>query len=161
MERFLSKCAEYIYRKHRNELQELCIVFPNQRSGVFFTSYLQKQVSGAVISPEIITVNELFSKFSPFQSGDKLLLISILYEVFKKHTGTAESFDEFYFWGETLLSDFNDIDRYLVNAKDLFRNIADIKEIDTLFDYLTPEQKTAITPSTASWKQEVTIVSFS
>ena len=144
MERFLSKCAEYIYRKHRSELQEVCIVFPNQRSGVFFTSYLQKQISGAVISPEIITVNDFFSKFSPFQSGDKLLLISILYEVFKKHTGTAESFDEFYFWGEILLSDFNDIDRYLVNAKDLFRNIADIKEIDTLFDYLTPEQKTAL-----------------
>ena len=144
MERFLSKCAEYIYKKHRNELQEICIVFPNQRSGVFFMSYLQKQISDAVISPEIITVNELFSKFSPFRSGDKLLLISILYEVFKKHTNTAESFDEFYFWGEILLADFNDIDRYLVNAKDLFRNIADIKEIDYLSDYLTPEQKTAL-----------------
>ena len=144
MERFLSKCAEYIYRKHQNELHELCIVFPNQRSGVFFTSYLQKRVSGAVISPKIITVNELFSKFSPFQSGDKLLLISILYEVFKKHTKTIESFDEFYFWGETLLADFNDIDNYLVNAEDLFRNIADIKNIDFISDYLTPEQKVAL-----------------
>ena len=144
MERFLSKCAEYIYQKHRNELHELCIVFPNQRSGVFFTSYLQQQVSGAVISPKIITVNELFSNFSPFQSGDKLLFISILYEVFKKHTKTTESFDEFYFWGEILLSDFNDIDNYLINAKDLFRNIADIKKIDSVFDYLTPEQKSAL-----------------
>ncbi len=144
MERFLSKCAEYIYQKHRNNLQELCIVFPNRRSGVFFTSYLQKQISEAVIGPEIITVNELFSAFSPFHSGDKLQLISILYEVFKKHTKTTETFDEFYFWGEILLADFNDIDRYLVNANDLFSNILDIKEIDSLFDYLTPEQKEAL-----------------
>ncbi|QGY42499.1 hypothetical protein GM418_02170 [Maribellus comscasis] len=144
MERFLSKCAEYIYQKHQKNLQNLCIVFPNRRSGVFFTSYLQKQISGAVIGPKTITVNELFSDFSPFHSGDKLQLISILYEVFKKHTKTIETFDEFYFWGEILLADFNDVDRYLVNAQDMFRNIADIKEIDSLFDYLTPEQKMAL-----------------
>ncbi|MDR2910993.1 MAG: PD-(D/E)XK nuclease family protein [Bacteroidales bacterium] len=144
MERFLSNCAEYIYQKHHDELQELCIVFPNQRSGVFFTSYLQKQISGAVISPHIITVNELFSSFSQFQSCEKLLLISILYEIFKKHTKTTESFDEFYFWGEILLSDFNDIDHYLVNAENLFRNIADINDIDFIADYLTQEQRTAL-----------------
>ena len=144
MERFLSKCAEYIYQKHQNDLQDICIVFPNRRSGVFFTSYLQKQVSGATIGPEIITINELLSKFSPFHSGDKLQLISILYEVFKTHTKTTEKFDEFYFWGEILLADFNDIDRYLVNAEDMFRNIADIKEIESLFDYLTPGQKEAL-----------------
>jgi CRISPR/Cas system-associated exonuclease Cas4 (RecB family) len=144
MERFLSKCAEYIYQKHQNNIRDICIVFPNRRSGVFFTSYLQKQVSGAVIGPGIITVNELVSGFSPFFQGDKLQLVSILYEVFKTHTNSTETFDEFYFWGEILLADFNDIDRYLVNAADLFRNVADIKEIETLFDYLTPEQKEAI-----------------
>ncbi len=144
MERFLSKCAEFIYQKHQNQLKDLCIVFPNRRSGVFFISYLQKQISGAVIGPQVITVNELISDFSPFQTADKLELISILYDVFRKHTNTTETFDEFYFWGEILLADFNDIDRYLVNAEDMFRNIADIKEIDSLFDYLTPEQKMAL-----------------
>ncbi len=144
MERFLSKCAEYIYQKHQGGLQDICIVFPNRRSGVFFTSYLQKQISGAVIGPEVITVNELFLKYSPFHPGDKLQLIAILYDVFKKHTKSTETFDAFYFWGEVLLSDFNDVDRYLVNAEDMFRNIADIKEIDSLFDYLTPDQKLAL-----------------
>ena len=60
---------------------------------------------------------------------------------FKKHTGTKETFDEFYFWGEILLADFSDIDRYLVNAKDIFTNISDIKQIESIFDYLTTEQK--------------------
>ena len=144
MERFLSQCAEYIYNNHEGELRDVCLVFPNRRSGVFFRSYLQKYISGAVIGPKITTVNELISGFSKFHQGEKLQLISMLYEIFRKHTKSKETFDEFYFWGEILLADFNDIDRYLVNAEDLFRNIADIKEIDSLFDYLTPDQKKAL-----------------
>ncbi|MCD6355128.1 MAG: PD-(D/E)XK nuclease family protein, partial [Prolixibacteraceae bacterium] len=67
-----------------------------------------------------------------------------LYNLFQKHTHTKETFDEFYFWGEILLSDFSDIDRYLVDAGDLFKNISDIKEIESQFDYLTDEQKKAL-----------------
>ncbi len=141
MERFLSQCAEYIYNNHKEELRQTCLVFPNRRSGVFFRAYLQKFIDNAVIGPRITTVGELISGFSELFQGEKLQLISILYDVFKKHTQTKETFDEFYFWGEILLADFNDIDRYLIHAEDLFRNIADIKEIDSLFDYLTPEQK--------------------
>ncbi|MGC9354364.1 MAG: PD-(D/E)XK nuclease family protein, partial [Mariniphaga sp.] len=144
MERFLTRCAEYIYERHCNDLHEICLVFPNRRAGVFFNSYLQKQINRPVIGPQIITVNELISGYSNFYQGEKLQLISLLYDVFQKHTHTTESFDDFYFWGEVLLADFSDIDRYLVNAKDLFTNLADLKEIEGLFDYLTPEQKAAI-----------------
>jgi RecB family exonuclease len=144
MERFLTRCAEYIYERHSNNLHRICLVFPNRRAGVFFNSYLQKQINRPVIGPQIITVNELISGYSNFHQGEKLQLISLLYDVFQKHTHTTESFDDFYFWGEVLLADFSDIDRYLVNAKDLFTNLADLKEIEGLFDYLTPEQKAAI-----------------
>ncbi|NQU52268.1 MAG: PD-(D/E)XK nuclease family protein [Bacteroidetes bacterium] len=144
MERFLSQCAKYIFEKHSDELHNICVVFPNRRSGVFFTSYLQNEISGSVLAPETTTIGELISGYSDLYQGEKLQLVSILYEVFKKHTHTKETFDEFYFWGEILLADFNDIDRYLVNAKDIFTNISDIKEIDLVFDYLTPEQKEAL-----------------
>ena len=144
MERFLSQCAKYIYQKHKDELKDLCLVFPNRRAGVFFTHYLQNEINTPVIGPQTTTVNELISGYSELQKGEKLQLISILYNVFCKHTKTTETFDEFYFWGEILLADFNDIDRYLVNAKDLFTNISDLKEIESIFDYLTPEQKKAL-----------------
>lgn len=144
MERFLSQCANYIYCQHPENLKDVCLVFPNRRSGVFFTSYLQKEIDRPVIGPKITTVNELISGYSNWQTGDKLQLISILYDVFCKHTKSTETFDEFYFWGEILLADFNDIDRYLVNAKDLFTNISDLKEIESIFDYLTEEQKKAL-----------------
>lgn len=144
MERFLSQCARYIYSKHGKQLKDLCLVFPNRRAGVFFTHYLQQELNDAVIGPKIITVNELFSTHTELKKGEKLQLISLLYDVFVKHTKTSETFDEFYFWGEILLADFNDIDRYMVNARDLFTNIADLKEIDNLFDYLTEDQRKAI-----------------
>jgi len=144
MERFLSQVANYIYDKHSNELENICVVFPNRRAGVFFTSYLQDEIQKSVLAPKITTVGELISSYSDLLQGEKLQLISILYRIFKKHTGTKETFDEFYFWGEILLSDFSDIDRYLVNAKDIFTNISDIKQIESVFDYLTPEQKKAL-----------------
>ena len=118
--------------------------FPNRRAGVFFTHYLQKTVVGAAIGPNTTTINELMASYSAMQKGEKLQLISLLYDVFLKHTKTTETFDEFYFWGEILLADFNDIDRYLVKAKDLFTNVSDLKEIESVFDYLTDEQKKAL-----------------
>ncbi len=144
MERFLARCAEYIYKKHPENLHKVCLVFPNRRAGTFFNSYLQKIIVTPVIGPLTTTVNELISGYSELHQGEKLHLISILYPIFKKHTHTEETFDDFYFWGEVLLSDFNDIDRYLVSAKDLFTNISDLKEIGLGLDYLTPEQKEAI-----------------
>lgn len=144
MERFLAQCAKYIYAKHATELKSIKLVFPNRRAGVFFISYLQNELTRAAIGPATTTVGELISGYSDLQLGEKLHLISILYDVFKQHTQTTESFDEFFFWGEILLSDFNEIDRYLVNAKDLFHNVSDIKEIEQIFDYLTAEQKAAL-----------------
>jgi hypothetical protein len=144
MDRFLSQCAKYIINKHSSELHDICIVFPNRRAGVFFISYLQKELSGTVIAPCITQVNELFQEHSDLWPGERLQLISHLYKIFREHTETSESFDDFYYWGEVLLSDFNDIDSYLIEAEDIFTNVSDLKEIDSLFYYLTPEQKEAI-----------------
>lgn len=144
MERFLISCAEYIFKQHAHKLHDVCIIFPNRRSGNFFNSYLQKQLSTPVIGPHVTTIHEFIAGYSELHSGEKLLLISELYTVFKKYTQSTESFDDFYFWGEVLLSDFSDIDSYLTDAKDLFTNVSDLKEIDQLFDYLTPEQKAAL-----------------
>ena len=141
MPKFLESCANYIYTRYAAELKDITIVFPNRRSGVFFSAYLRRQLTGPVIGPSLTTVNELLQAQSPLIPAEKLRLITILHEVFKKITGSNESLDDFYFWGEVLLADFDDIDKYLVNAGDLFRNLAGIKNIEQQFDYLTEEQK--------------------
>jgi RNAse (barnase) inhibitor barstar len=48
---------------------------------------------------------------------------------------------QFYFWGEMLLRDFEEIDKYMVSAKQLFKDLSHQKELDATFDYLTDEQR--------------------
>lgn len=141
MNRFLDEVAKYIFTKHKENLHQVVLVFPNRRAGVFFKGYLQKLVKQPVLSPQITTINEMVQDFSQLRKSDPLTLIVKLYGIYREVTGTDESFDDFYYWAEMLISDFDDLDKYLVKADDLFRNIADLKEIDEAFEYLSDEQK--------------------
>lgn len=144
MNPFLRQVAKYLYVNNIPEISDYCIVFPGRRAGIFFTAYLNELISSPIISPEIITINELITSLTGLSQTDSISLIMKLHEVYTEETGHVETIDEFYFWGEILLSDFDDVDKYLVDAEDLFRNINDLKELDYLFDYLTIEQKKAI-----------------
>ncbi len=141
MQRFLETCAAYIHRTYGPDLTRVCLVLPNRRAGVFLTAYLKKLLDRPVIGPAITTVNEWMLSFSELLPAARLKLIAELYDAFREETGTTESFDEFYFWGEVLLTDFDDIDKYRVNAAELFRNLSQLKDIEHQFDYLTEEQK--------------------
>lgn len=144
MNPFLKQVAQFLYLNHRSELSEYCMVFPGRRAGVFFTAYLNELVDSSIVSPEIITINELISNLTSLQLADTVTLVLKLQEIYIKETGHQEPLDEFFFWGEILLSDFDDIDKYMLNADDLFRNIADLKELENQFEYLTKEQRRAI-----------------
>ncbi len=144
MNPFLKQVASYLYTNHRSELSEYCLVFPGRRAGVFFTAYLNELIEKPVLSPEIITINELIGSLTGLQQADPVSLVLKLQDVYARETGHQEPLDEFFFWGEILLADFDDIDKYLLNADDLFRNISDLKELENQFDYLTDEQKKAI-----------------
>lgn len=141
MKGFLKQVATHLFDKHHYNISQLTLVFPNRRGGVFFTNYLNSLVTTPLISPEIITINELFSALSPLHVPDRLSLIFRLYKVYRESTKSNELFDDFYFWGEMLISDFDQVDKYLVNAHDLFTNVTDLKEIDARFDSLHDDDK--------------------
>jgi len=141
MKGFLKQVATHLFDKHRDNISQLTLVFPNRRGGVFFTNYLNSLVTIPLISPEIITINELFSALSTLHVPDRLSLIFRLYKVYRESTKSNELFDDFYFWGEMLIRDFDQVDKYLVNAHDLFTNVTDLKEIDARFDSLQDDEK--------------------
>ena len=141
---FLTQVARYLYSTYGSDLNHISIVFPSRRASVFFNAYLNELVTTPIIGPETITIDELVSRLSGMQISDQISLILHLYQVYTNETGHDESLDDFFFWGEILLNDFNDIDKYQLDAADLFQNIKDIKEIETHFDYLNAEQKKAI-----------------
>ncbi|MBV5348162.1 PD-(D/E)XK nuclease family protein, partial [bacterium] len=138
---FLEAVAKSLYQIHGQNIADLTIVFPNRRSGLFFTEYLNRIISGPTFSPEIITIQELFSNISNLRIEEQLLLIFRLYKIYRNLSASQESFDEFYLWGEMLLHDFDQVDKYLVDAELLFTNITDLKEIDQHFMDWNDERK--------------------
>ncbi len=140
MEYFLEHIAKHLYPEHGNRLNSHCLVFPNRRAGLFFLKYLAAEISRPVWTPAIMTINDLFRSLSKLQLAENEILLFELYKVYRAVKKSSESFDDFYFWGDMLLNDFDDVDKYLVDASKLFRNVQDIKEIDQQFGGLTDEQ---------------------
>lgn len=139
MKTFLQIVAEDIYKKVGNDLENTAIVFPNKRARLFFNEHLAIQASAPIWSPAYISISELFQQLSPYKLGDPIQLVCEVYKVFCQATGKAETLDDFYFWGELLISDFDDVDKNLVNAEKLFCNLRELKEMDD-FSFLTDEQ---------------------
>ncbi|MDO5572288.1 MAG: PD-(D/E)XK nuclease family protein [Bacteroidales bacterium] len=137
---FLKQIAEFFYSKEQNKISDMVFVFPNRRSGIFFQKYLAIVAGKPLFSPTILTINEIFGKLSSYQLIDHTSLLFRLYKIYGQTTGSNESFDDFIFWGEMLLNDFDDVDKYLVDAKKLFTNVTDLKKIDEEFAYLEESQ---------------------
>lgn len=141
---FLYNVAQAYYKAYGQEVSNYTFVFPNRRAGIFFQHYLSQIANKPIFSPEILTVTDLFERLSPYKKADRIEMLFLLFDIYKKISGTTESFDEFLYWGEMLLNDFDDVDKYLVDAQQLFRNIHDLKEIDAGFSYFTETQIEAI-----------------
>ena len=144
MKPFIESFADYLLENYQDNFSKCCVIFPSRRAGVFFQKQLSAKTSKTCWSPKITTLNEFIYEISEIKPANELLLIYELYRVFCNKTGVSESFDEFYFWGQVILSDFNDIDKELVDAEKLYSNLSDIKQIDNTFFELTKEQLDAI-----------------
>lgn len=141
---FLQQIASLFYTKHGVDISRLAFVFPNQRAGIFFKKYLSEIADGPVFSPAILTIKDLFLKLSGKQEADRIGMLFSLYNIYGRISGSTETFDEFLYWGEMLLNDFDDIDKYQADAQRLFSNVTDLREIEHDFSFLNPKQIEAI-----------------
>lgn len=141
---FLQLVAEDINKRFNGDYSDMTIVFPNKRSSLFFNKSLMDLSNGTPFwSPRYQTISELFEQMSQLTTADQILQICKLYQAYVGITGSTETIDHFYNWGEILLNDFNDIDNNLADADKLFVNIKDLNDLTT-FEYLEDEQKRAI-----------------
>jgi hypothetical protein len=140
METFLQNTAKYLYGKYGEKLSDCALVFPNRRAGLFFTRYLSALIDKPLWLPGMFTIADLLEEVSTLKSSDPITLNFELYKIFRSVTKSKESFDEFYSWGEILLGDFDEIDKYMVDASALFKNVSELKNLENQFDYLTREQ---------------------
>ncbi|MBN2484875.1 MAG: PD-(D/E)XK nuclease family protein [Bacteroidales bacterium] len=141
---FLKSVAEYVFGIYGNNLHATDIVFPNKRARIFFNRYLSEITDKPLFAPKYYTISEFMQKLSGKAPADQFTLLFILYEVYSRITGAKDSFDNFLFYCEMLLADFDDIDKYLADAEMLFRNLTELKEYEAYTDYLEEGQIKAI-----------------
>ena len=141
MKAFLELVADDLRSKLSDDFSHVALIFPNKRAHLFFLEYLARTMQRPVWAPAALSISELFQQMSPLQTGDSIRLICELYKIFVAATGSRETLDEFYFWGEILLSDFDDVDKNMVDTARMFANLADLKEISDSFDFLDEEQE--------------------
>ncbi|MHC1781068.1 MAG: PD-(D/E)XK nuclease family protein [Bacteroidales bacterium] len=141
---FLSRVARALFEREGDKIGEICFVFPNRRSSLFFQKYLGELTSKPIFSPTLYTIKDLVVSLSGMREADNLYSLFRLYDHYSKISGSGESFDEFVFWGEIILNDFNDTDKFLANPEKLFSNVKDLKEIESDYTFLSPSQLAAV-----------------
>ena len=144
MQSFLQLVAHDLYAKIGNDLSRTVLIFPNKRANLFFNEYLAGESDQPIWSPAAMSISDLFQKLSVQKTGDPIRLVCELYKVFKEETESQETLDDFYFWGELLISDFDDVDKNLVDADKLFSNLQDLKSLMNDYEFLDKEQEEAI-----------------
>ncbi len=145
MEPFLKQVAEHYFP--REDFSGRTFIFPNRRSSAFFRKHVcgcASSAAKAVLMPECLTINDFFASLIPLRTCGRITQIVRLYSCYKALHPEAEPLDDFVCWGDVLLGDFNDVDKYLVDPRQLFTNVSDLKSIEDDFSYLTPAQRDAI-----------------
>lgn len=147
MQEFLHELAVKVYQEHKH-LDKVTVIFPNRRAILYFRKHLTSLLRKPSFAPELLTIEEFIAQFSTHKVPDKLLLIKELFRVYTEcipmngeaGRDTMQSFSDFFFWGEMLLRDFDEIDKYMVEASQLFVDLSNQKEIETIFEFLSEEQ---------------------
>lgn len=121
MRSFIDEVVSSLYGRYGDDISSLNLVFPSRRARLFFSDALSRVTLRPVWQPRFVGINDLMQQISGIVCGDRIKLVTKLYKVYSRHHD--ESFDEFYFWGDMLLSDFDQIDKYLIDADVLFTNI--------------------------------------
>ncbi len=144
MSYFLKDVASYLFHSSNGDLSNTIVIFPNRRARLYFNQYLSQLSDRPIWAPQYFTISDFIQNLSGLQLADQLTLVFKLFKVYREITSSKESFDEFYFYCETLLSDFDDIDKNRVDARMLFKNLSDLKSMEDYHEYLSDEQEKMI-----------------
>ena len=131
MKAFVNKIVEYIDERTLNH-QHVCIVVPSERMIAYLQRAFYEFHQKPILSPKIVTIDRWIQDASPLPVLDKTSLLFELYTIFKADPVeiNVDTFDSFMAWGQTILSDFDEIDRYMIAPDQLFKNLRDIREIE-------------------------------
>ncbi len=141
---FLQTVAQDLYAKTNGRFDNVTIIFPNKRAGIFFNQYLHQLNGGQPMwLPRYATITDIFSSLSRLTLLDPITLVCRLHQSYAKVNPNADTLDRFYSWGEVMLQDFDDIDNNMICARNLFTNVSDLNALTDL-SFMSEAQQEAI-----------------
>ena len=128
---FLVKIADRLLEKFPESMEGVAVVLPSKRAVVFLKHYLSKKINKPIFLPEFYAIEEFAEQLSGLQVLDNMSLQFRLYKAYLQHPPKkVDSFDNFLNWSNVLLHDFNEIDRNIVDAKAIYSNLKNVKELE-------------------------------
>jgi len=135
MKTFHQSLVDRIKKEDLPSLKGQCYVFPTKRGGVFFKQSLLKAFKGEkFFLPAILSIEEFIEKLTNRSITDELTLLFELFKIYQKRDKLLD-FDRFYAWGKIILKDYDEIDRYMADAKQIYHGLQELKEIENVFGF--------------------------
>jgi len=136
---FLQHTAQYLHRHFHDDWEDLCIVLPNRRAGLFLRKHLAEGIDRPHWSPAIFAIEDFMGLLSGLRESESLSLLVDLYSIHRElEKEKAQTFEEFLKWAPQLLADFNDIDRYMIDADELFSYLSEARAMNLWNPEQTP-----------------------
>ncbi|WP_036157499.1 PD-(D/E)XK nuclease family protein [Maribacter forsetii] len=130
MQSFIKDVVQEVI-KNNPDTGNVVFILPSKRAGVFLKKILAQSLTNTVLAPEIYSIEDFIEKVSNLVTANTTTQLFELYNAYLKVGDyEKESFDSFLKWGQILLQDFNEVDRYLVDASTLYQNVAAIQEVN-------------------------------
>lgn len=151
---FLASVAKDLMVRFGKDMTKVAVVFPNKRARLFMNEEFLTLADTPMWAPQYATIGELFGRITGDNVMEPIPAVCTLYNIYKGLMGDkAETLDMFWGWGEIMLSDFDDIDKHLVNADALFLNAKELGDMESL-DFLTDNQREALEQFFGSFQTE-------
>ena len=132
MKSFIEETLDQLLSQSTFNLSKTTFILPSKRAGSFLKHILKQKVSGSAFAPQVLSTEEFIEKITSLQTIDNTESLFKFYQVYKAITPKEEQedFETFYGWAQTLVYDFNEIDRYLIDAEHFFSYLSRIQDIN-------------------------------
>ena len=135
MKPFLRQVAEQILRENPGRTEQVLVVFNNHRSELFLRHHF-KAISAenreVFFLPQTMVIDDLVRQMGGLEIVPPEFLLFELYRIhceMECEERKYKTFEEFIPFGDMMLNDFSEVDRYMVDAHDLFVNLHNLKAI--------------------------------
>lgn len=150
MQSFLEEVVADVYKK-LGSFDHISFILPSKRAGSFLKNIIATNIPGARLAPRVYSIESFVEEVSGLNYATNTDLLFELYTSYSLvEKGERDSFYQFSKWGQVLLQDFNEIDRFLLDQDRFFNYLSEIRSMEHWS--LKPDQTSMISDYIRFWK---------